>query len=184
MDRNDVILGLAAAVLVVFSLVVSLLVPRRYPDFPGRNLRLFVAVAALLVLGMLGAVEVFGKGHETGKSHEAEAQGADTAQGDTGEIATETVPTQTTEQGEDEPEADPAAGKEVFASAGCGGCHVLADTGASGTAGPILDEAKPPFDEVVDQVTTGGGGMPSFKDQLSEQEIENVAAYVVQATQG
>jgi cytochrome c551 len=28
------------------------------------------------------------------------------------------------------------------------------------------------------QVTNGGGGMPAFKGQLSEEEIANVAAYV------
>jgi mono/diheme cytochrome c family protein len=29
-------------------------------------------------------------------------------------------------------------------------------------------------------VTNGGGGMPAFKGTLSEEEIEDVAAYVVQ----
>jgi cytochrome c oxidase subunit 2 len=29
----------------------------------------------------------------------------------------------------------------VFESAGCGGCHTLADAGSEGTAGPDLDEA-------------------------------------------
>ena len=38
---------------------------------------------------------------------------------------------------------DAAAGKEVFASAGCAGCHTLADAGSTGTVGPNLDEAKP-----------------------------------------
>ena len=30
------------------------------------------------------------------------------------------------------------------------------------------------------QVTNGGGGMPAFKGVLSEEEIKNVAAYVVE----
>ena len=30
------------------------------------------------------------------------------------------------------------------------------------------------------QVTDGGGGMPAFKGTLSEEEISNVAAYVVE----
>ena len=31
-----------------------------------------------------------------------------------------------------------------------------------------------------EQVTNGGGGMPPFKGTLSEEEIKNVAAYVVE----
>ena len=81
-------------------------------------------------------------------------------------------------------EGDPAAGKTVFASAGCVGCHTLADANASGSIGPNLDDAKPDHDLVVERVTNGMGAMPSFKGQLSEQDIQNVAAYVVQATSG
>jgi mono/diheme cytochrome c family protein len=83
-----------------------------------------------------------------------------------------------------EVKADPAAGKQVFDTAGCKSCHVLADAGASGTVGPNLDEAKPPLELVVDRVTNGKGVMPAFAGQLSQQQIADVAAYVVQATQG
>ena len=82
------------------------------------------------------------------------------------------------------PEGDPAAGKEVFASAGCGGCHTLADAGASGAVGPNLDDAKHDLARVIKRVTDGAGAMPPFKDQLDEQQIADVAAYVVQATSG
>ncbi len=34
------------------------------------------------------------------------------------------------------------------------------------------------------KVAEGGGGMPSFAGQLSEQQIQDVAAYVAQATGG
>jgi sulfite dehydrogenase len=81
-------------------------------------------------------------------------------------------------------EGDPAAGKQVFASAGCASCHTLADAGATGQVGPNLDDAKPAYDLVIDRVTNGAGAMPSFKDSLSEDDIKNVAAYVVQATSG
>ena len=83
-----------------------------------------------------------------------------------------------------EVKGDAAAGKAVFQSAGCTGCHTLADAGANGTVGPNLDQAKPPLDLVVDRVTNGKGAMPSFGGQLSEKQIADVAAYVVQATQG
>jgi mono/diheme cytochrome c family protein len=36
----------------------------------------------------------------------------------------------------------------------------------------------------VTQVTNGGGGMPPFGETLSEQQIQDVAAYVSSATQG
>lgn len=82
------------------------------------------------------------------------------------------------------PAGDAAAGKEIFASAGCGSCHTLADAGTSGAVGPNLDDAKPDLALVIDRVTNGRGVMPSFEGQLDEQEIADVAAYVVEATQG
>ena len=57
-------LGLAGAGFAVFSLVVSMLVPRRWPQFPGRRLPLFVGVVFLLFIGMLAAVEIFGASSE------------------------------------------------------------------------------------------------------------------------
>ena len=69
-------------------------------------------------------------------------------------------------------------GKSVFASAGCGGCHTLADAGASGNVGPNLDETKPAKELVADRVTNGKGVMPPFKGQLSDAQIEVVAQYV------
>jgi uncharacterized membrane protein len=75
-----------------------------------------------------------------------------------------------------------AAGKAVFASTGCGQCHTLADAGTSGAVGPNLDERSPSRTRVVALVTSGTGVMPSFRDRLSEQQIEAVAAYVSTAT--
>jgi mono/diheme cytochrome c family protein len=75
-------------------------------------------------------------------------------------------------------EGDPAAGKKVFAEAGCGGCHTLADAGTNGQVGPNLDDAKPEAALVTERVTNGMGAMPPFKDQLTEQQIKDVAAYV------
>jgi mono/diheme cytochrome c family protein len=79
---------------------------------------------------------------------------------------------------------DPAAGKTIFLSAGCTGCHTLADAKATGTVGPNLDQAKPDYRLVTARVTLGKGQMPSFKGQLSAQQIADVASYVVKATGG
>jgi mono/diheme cytochrome c family protein len=77
-------------------------------------------------------------------------------------------------------EGDPAQGKAVFASAGCGGCHTFSAAGSTGTVGPNLDDASVDVGAAVQQVKNGGGGMPPFGDRLSDQEIADVAAFVTQ----
>ena len=77
-----------------------------------------------------------------------------------------------------------ADGAAVFASAGCGGCHTLQAAGSSGQTGPNLDELQPSKDQVATQVREGGGGMPSFGDRLSDDEIDAVATYVSESAGG
>jgi cytochrome c6 len=79
---------------------------------------------------------------------------------------------------------DATAGKQVLLTAGCAGCHTLKDANAHGNVGPNLDQAKPPLSLVVKRVTLGAGAMPSFKGQLTDKQIADVAAYVVKATGG
>jgi mono/diheme cytochrome c family protein len=81
---------------------------------------------------------------------------------------------------------DPTAGATIFKSAGCIGCHTLAAAHATGTVGPNLDTVtpKPDYRLVTARVTNGKGVMPSFKGQLTDQQIANVAAFVVKATGG
>jgi cbb3-type cytochrome c oxidase subunit III len=66
----------------------------------------------------------------------------------------------------------------------CGSCHVLADAGTSGTIGPNLDESKPSLGKAITQITNGGGGMPAFKGQLSQQQIRALAQYIVRGGAG
>jgi mono/diheme cytochrome c family protein len=98
-----------------------------------------------------------------------------TATGTTAGTTTAPSTTTTTSGGGGSPAAQ---GKQVFASAGCGGCHTLKDAGSTGAVGPNLDQLKPSKDVVAHQVEVGGGGMPAFKGQLSAQQIQAVAAYV------
>jgi mono/diheme cytochrome c family protein len=79
---------------------------------------------------------------------------------------------------------DPVAGKKIFEQTGCKGCHTLADAGATGTVGPNLDQAKPDYRLATARITLGKGAMPSFKGQLTAQQIADVAAYVVKASGG
>ena len=79
---------------------------------------------------------------------------------------------------------DATAGDAVFKQAACGGCHTLKKANAAGTVGPNLDDAKPDYRLATARITNGKGVMPSFKGQLSDQEIADVAAYVVTSTGG
>ncbi len=72
----------------------------------------------------------------------------------------------------------PSPGAQVFASAGCGGCHTLAAAGASGRVGPNLDVLRPSLNQVVAVVTAGRGAMPAFGGRLSTAQIQDVAAFV------
>jgi mono/diheme cytochrome c family protein len=163
-----------AAVFIVFALSASFLLPRRNPDFPtGRGLPLFVVATLALFIAMMTAMAVFAQEEEEAAEHEPAA--TETQPGET-----QPPPTETGEAPAAQGNAE--AGAKVFASAGCSGCHTLKAAGASGTVGPNLDEAKPDHALVVDRVTNGKGVMPSFKGQLSEQQIQDVAAYVVAST--
>jgi mono/diheme cytochrome c family protein len=163
-------LGLVAGLFIVFAILSSFYFPRRDPDFPGSRLGAFVGVAALLFVLTMAGVVIFASEGEEG--HAAEA------------AATETESTETTTEPAGAPAGDAAAGEAVFASAGCGGCHTLEAAGSTGAVGPNLDEAKPDAALVVERVTKGKAPMPSFKGQLSEKQIEDVAAYVVESTKG
>ena len=185
-------LGLAgmAAIFIAFSLIAALLIPRYKPDFPGRKgLGLFIVVTLLLMIGMLGAVVVFAK-----EDHEAEAAGhGETA---TGETTTEPAPTTTGEEaatttGEEAPAGDPAAGKALFASSGCGGCHTFSAAGTNGSVGPNLDDVLQDKDaafvheSIVNpnaEVAEGyqPGIMPSF-DQLSDEQVNDLVAFLTQS---
>jgi mono/diheme cytochrome c family protein len=99
--------------------------------------------------------------------------GAGTTSGAPAQTQTQTQPTRTT------PASGPD-GAEVYASAGCGGCHTLAAADSSGGVGPNLDDARPDFANVRSQVENGGGGMPAFGGDLSAEEIDAVSRYVAE----
>jgi len=91
------------------------------------------------------------------------------------------APGQTQSQGGQTSTGTPARGPDgraVFASAGCGGCHTLSAASSSGNVGPNLDDLKPDFATVQDQVENGGGGMPAFGGDLSQEEIDAVSRFV------
>ena len=66
------------------------------------------------------------------------------------------------------PKGDPAAGKTLFASNGCGGCHVFTPAGTHGTTGPDLDK----LDQYAKQANGGATAAFTF------ESIKNPASYV------
>jgi mono/diheme cytochrome c family protein len=169
-------LGVVALVFSGCALVSSFLLPRRNPDFPGDRLRSFVWVTVLLFIALMAAVFVFAREAE-GEEHVIEEEAAieTTERGETAGRGEEPTPAA---------EGDAAAGEEVFAANGCGTCHTLEAAGTTGTIGPNLDESQPDHELVVDRVTNGMGAMPPFGETLSEQQIDDVAAYVVESSSG
>ena len=201
---TDQKLGLAgtAAVFIGFALVTALLIPRYRPDFPGRKgIGLFIVVTLLLTVAMLGAVVVFAaedEGAEAAGHVETELTDTETGptETETGPAETETGQTETTTTATTAPEeeaqaGDPAAGKALFASNGCAGCHTFEAAGSTGAVGPNLDEALEGKDaEFVHQsivepnaeVAEGynAGVMPSFQ-QLSEDQVNDLVAFLTQS---
>ena len=205
---TDQKLGLAgtAAVFIAFALVTALLIPRYRPDFPGRKgVGLFVVVTLLITVAMIGAVVVFAsedEGAEAAGHTETELTETRPAETETGPAETETGPAET-ETGETEttppattapeeeaPAGDPAAGKALFASNGCAGCHTFEAAGSTGAVGPNLDESLEGKDAAYVQqsivepnaeVAEGynPGVMPSFQ-QLSEDQVNDLVAFLTQ----
>ena len=185
---TDQKLGLAgtAVVFIAFALVSALLIPRYRPDFPGqKGLGLFLVLTALLTIAMLGAVEVWAKEEEHGAAETHESTPTETETTTTG-----TTTTGTTTEAE-QPTGDAAAGKAVFASAGCGSCHTFEAAGAGGSVGPNLDEVLADKDaafvrqSIVDpnaEIAEGyqAGIMPSFNDQLSDEQVNDLVAFLTQ----
>jgi cytochrome c oxidase subunit II len=91
-----------------------------------------------------------------------------------------------------------ADGAQVFASAGCGGCHTFEPAGSSGQIGPALDDiasaaqsaGKPPAEFVRESIVDpnaylapgyAAGVMPdSFGESLSSAEIDALVSYIAE----
>ncbi|HLF00290.1 MAG TPA: cytochrome c [Gaiellaceae bacterium] len=179
----EAVLLAVAAVFIAFALIVALVIPRARPEFPSKRLGIFLAICIALFAAQMTAVLLLAEVGETDEPvAQEETTPTETTPPETTTSETTTTEITTTETTETtQVQGDPVAGKEVFVSVAqpsCTGCHTLADAGASGSVGPILDATKPSYDKVVERVTNGQGVMPSFKATLSEQQIQDVAAYV------
>jgi predicted ribosomally synthesized peptide with SipW-like signal peptide len=180
--------------LVVCALTVTA-VGLRFENFPpsrGALVGLIVLFAALV-----GATGTFAwMNAEEEQSEHAAEHAEERAAAQEEEIAAEQEETaaaegETTTTGEETAAVD---GAEVFDSAGCSGCHTLADAGSTATTGPDLDGAlqgKPASfieESIVDPNKEIAKGYPpdvmpqDFGERLSPEELDALVKYLKQST--
>jgi cytochrome c oxidase subunit 2 len=170
------------AAFVVFALVSAFVLPRKNPDFPGDRMKLFVGATVALFVAMLAAVVIFGS--EPKEKRESEGT---------------TTPTATAPASSG---GDAAAGKALYTSKSCGGCHSLdgsfiAGPSFKGLAGSevtladgtkakaddayLLESIEDPGKQVVKCPNCGppSGMLVAIKPgQISPSEAADLVAYV------
>jgi mono/diheme cytochrome c family protein len=178
-------LAIVAAIFIGFALVSSFVLPRRDPDFPGKNLRWYLVACVCLFIAMISSVIFIAREPATAAAAKSNEQA--------GAQTTPTVPKSP------QPTGNAAAGKAVFASAGCGACHTYTPAGSSGTVGPNLDELpaaaqkanRGTLDQYVHEsivspnayITPGYSAniMPqTFGTTLKPQQIDDLVAFLTQ----
>jgi mono/diheme cytochrome c family protein len=185
----------------IASAAVVVLLASKSRTFPGRLMPVIAAWFVFLALGaatfaVLNGVDDSAAPEESQEyaiHGEAESAGEEASEEERHEENEETG-----EGGPEQESAIAGAGEEMEGEAGseteggeaskgavvfsenCSTCHGA--TGEGGNGGPDLLTMPLAKTEAgtIEQVTNGGGGMPAFKGTLSEDEIEDVAAYVVQ----
>ena len=208
---NETLFYVLGGALVVVAIVVSF-AGLRFDKFPGSKGLLIgatVGVAVLVVATMTFAwrnaedeqehreaelAESVAANEEAGNTTEADEEAGSQAPeeaaegGDTTASTTAETTTSTTTSSVD--------GAQVFTSAGCSGCHTLADAGSSAQTGPDLDAALKGKDEafirtsIIDPNKFVEEGfqpdiMPQgYADQLSPEELDALVSYLAQVTSG
>ncbi len=118
---HEIGLVVTGVVFIGYVLVSALVLPRRYPDFPGRYRRPYLALSVVVFVAMIGSVLVFGQEKKTSSS-------LGVAPATTPKPANAVLAI-----------GDPVAGKAVFTSATCNTCHTFKPAGSTSTIGPDLD---------------------------------------------
>ena len=99
-------------------------------------------------------------------------------------------------QAQPQPQGNATAGKQVFETKGCGGCHTFQPANSTGQTGPDLDDlaaqaqkAGQPVEEFTRQSITQPGAYvePGFPDGVmptwsgTEQELSDLVAFLTQS---
>lgn len=139
------------------------------PDAPpgGPGAWLFGAVIGAVVVGLIVAAWIGGK--DEGKREAERNASVQTAR--TAPASTPTV-------------AATGPGKQLFV-AKCASCHVLKSAGATGAAGPNLDDLRPDAAQVLAALENGGAGSGAMPAGLyAGEQAQQVADYVAAASAG
>lgn len=62
----------------------------------------------------------------------------------------------------------------------CDACHTLEAAGWEAPFAPNLGLMQPGFERILTAITDGPGAMPSYQDQLSDQQLRDLAAFVAE----
>jgi mono/diheme cytochrome c family protein len=171
-------LALAAAAFIAFALLSALVIPRRWPQYPGRHLGWFIVATLVFFVAMLSAVEVFG-------AEPSEETAAETGANQPGMTSQQPPPPPPAAQ-----EGKAPNGKIVFSAQGCASCHTFKPANATGTVGPDLDTALQGKDaafireSVVDPNKVIASGYqpnimpPNFGQTLTPTQINDLVAFL------
>ena len=171
---HAVALGLTAAAFIAFALLSALVIPRRWPQYPGKHLGWFIVATLVFFVAMLSAVELF--------AAEPEETAAETGGGTT--IQQPPPPPPAAQEGK------APNGKVVFSAQGCGSCHTFKAANATGTVGPDLDTAlqgkdaafiKESIDDPNKEIAPGyqPNIMPqNFQQTLTPTQINDLVAFL------
>lgn len=145
----------------------------------GRLPTAWVLIAALVTIAMAGAAIGCGDDDDGGPATQTTETTTAPEEGEGEAGAGEEGAAEGDDTGGiDIASGNPKAGEALFAD-NCAVCH--GSQGSGGNTGPSLQEPElaQESSDVVEQIVEGGGGMPPFGEQLSDQEIADVAAFVV-----
>jgi mono/diheme cytochrome c family protein len=176
---HAVALALVAGAFIAFALLSALVIPRRWPQFPGKHLGWFIAATVVFFVAMLSAVELF--------AAEPKETAAETGTNRPGTTLPEPPPPPAAQEGK------APNGKIVFSAQGCGSCHTFKAGSATGTVGPDLDTALKGKDaafvheSIVDPNKVIASGyqpniMPqNFGQTLTPTQINDLVAFLTQS---
>jgi len=171
-------LAVVAGAFIAFALLSALVIPRRWPQFPGKHLGWFIAVTLVFFVAMLSAVELFA-------AEPSEETAAETNANRPGMTTPQSPPPPPAEQ-----EGKAPNGKIVFSAQGCASCHTFKAANATGTVGPDLDTALQGKDaafireSIVDpNKVIASGYQPSIMPQnfgqtLTPTQINDLVAFL------
>ncbi|HEY8001159.1 MAG TPA: cytochrome c [Solirubrobacterales bacterium] len=200
---NDTVFYVLGLSLVAVALVVSF-VGLRFDKFPNSRGLLVVATVAIAALVLATMTFAWRNAADEQDTREAELaadvtaneQAGNTTEADeeAGSAASEATSTTASTTASPTTTTSTVDGAQVFATAGCTGCHTLADAGSTATTGPDLDAALKGKDEtfihdsIVDPNKFVEKGYPpnimpqTYGDQLSPEELEALVTYLSQVT--